>query len=102
VWAHGNILTHGKVEMRTATIGGHGKGLCRAYVARRTAKIALPFATLPCALCLASTHGKAVAVRFVPFTVPGCRTAKLPFPVVNPPGFILPDVTNDVSLFTLK
>jgi hypothetical protein len=26
---------------------------------------------------------KAVAVRFGPFAVPGCRTAKLPFPVVR-------------------
>jgi hypothetical protein len=81
--AHGNVLTHGKVEMRMATIGGHGKGLGHAYVARRMAKIVLPFATLSCALCRASTHGKAVAVRFVPFAVPGCRTAKLPFPVVH-------------------
>jgi hypothetical protein len=32
---------------------------------------------------IASTHGKTVAVRFVPFAVPGCRTAKLPFPVVT-------------------
>jgi hypothetical protein len=27
-------------------------------------------------------HDKAVAVRFMPFAVPGCRTAKLAFPVV--------------------
>jgi hypothetical protein len=82
VSAHGNAHTHGKEALRTAMLARHGKGLCHAYMAPRTAKISLPFVTLPWALCRASTHGKGVAVRFVPFAVRTPRTAKPLFPVV--------------------
>jgi hypothetical protein len=67
VSTHGNVHTHGKEAIRTAMLARHGKG--RAYMAPRTAKISLPFITLPWTLCRASTHGKGVAVRFVPFAV---------------------------------
>jgi hypothetical protein len=83
VSAHGNVHTHGKEAMRTAMLARHGKGLCRAYMAPRTAKISLPFVTLSWALCRASTHGKDVAVRFLPFAVRTPRTAKPLFPVVH-------------------
>jgi hypothetical protein len=79
---HGNARTHGKGAQRTAKISTHGKGLCRAYMAERTAKFSLPFVTLPWALCRASTHGKGVAMRFLPFAVRAPRTAKTLFPVV--------------------
>jgi hypothetical protein len=80
--AHDNVSWHSKTAMRTATLARHGKGLCRVYMARRTAKIALPFATLPWALCRASTHGKGFTVRFLPFAVRAPRTATLLFPAV--------------------
>jgi hypothetical protein len=49
---------------------------------KRTAKSALPGNALPCALCRASTHGKAFALRFSPFTVRFARTAEHCIPVV--------------------
>jgi hypothetical protein len=80
--AHGKVLKHGKEEKRTATFAGHGKGLSRAYTVERTAKVALPFVTLPWARCRASTHGKDFAVSFDAFAVPQPHTATPLFPVV--------------------
>jgi hypothetical protein len=51
-------------------------------MAARTAKFSLPFVTLPWALCRASTHGKDVAVCFLPFAVRAPRTTKTLFSVV--------------------
>jgi hypothetical protein len=76
--AHGKDSTHGKEIRRTAKQATHGKALCRAYMARRTAKN-----SLPCFLCRASTLGKGFAVSFLPFTVRDPRTAKHCSPVVR-------------------
>jgi hypothetical protein len=56
---------------------------CRAYLAARTAKTALPFVALTCALCRASTHGKDIVVSFVAFAVSVARTTKDVFAVVS-------------------
>jgi hypothetical protein len=82
IQTHGKDYTHGKEIRRTAKQATHGKGLCRAYMARRTAKNSLPFATLPCFLCRASTLGKGFAVSFLSFAVRYPRTAKHCSPVV--------------------
>jgi hypothetical protein len=76
-------MTHDKVAMRMATLARHDKGLCRAYMVERTAKIALSFVTLPWALCRGSTHGKGVAVSLLPFAMRAPHTATIVFPVVG-------------------
>jgi hypothetical protein len=61
--SHGNAVpAHGKAS-------AHGKGLCRASSARRTAKTALPGGSLPSNLCRASPLGKGFAERIWAFTV---------------------------------
>jgi hypothetical protein len=79
---HGKVPTHGKEEKRTAMLAWHGKGLSRAYIAERTAKISLSFVTLPWARCRASTHGKVFAVSFDASAVPQPHTATPLFSVV--------------------
>jgi hypothetical protein len=83
----GKGLTHGNglgarqrldPQQRRMTHNNAGEArqrLCRPYVARRTAKGALPGMTLPCGLCRASTHDNA-------FVMPLAHTAKHAFPVV--------------------
>jgi hypothetical protein len=56
--------------------------LCHPYLARRTAKGALPGMALPCGLYHASTHDNAFVVSFVAFAVPLSRTTKHAFPVL--------------------
>jgi hypothetical protein len=69
IQVHGKDSTHDKEIRRTAKQATHGKGLCRAYMARCTVKNSLSFATLPCFLCRASTLGNGFAVSFLPFAV---------------------------------
>jgi hypothetical protein len=57
-------------------------GLCRPFLARRTAKCALPGKALSCVLCHALMHDNAVAVYFVAFAVRHARTAKCCYPVM--------------------
>jgi hypothetical protein len=73
-WQHGKA--HGKVRVAR-------QSLCRAFLARRTTKIALPDQTLPCGLCRALTHGKAFAMHEVAFAMQLAGTAMWPFPVVK-------------------
>jgi hypothetical protein len=70
-----------------AKLAWHGKGFSRAYIAEHTAKISLPFVTLPWARCRASTHGKVFAVSFDAFAVPQPHTAAPLFPVVEEAAF---------------
>jgi hypothetical protein len=61
--SHGNAVpAHGKAS-------AHGKGLCRASSARRTAKTALPGGSLPSNLCRASPLGKGFAEHIWAFAV---------------------------------
>jgi hypothetical protein len=80
---HGRENAHGSVPGRTATSCPHGKALCRAIFARRTAKSSLPSMSLPCLRCRAWTHGSVIAVRFDVFAVRYARTAKHCSPVVS-------------------
>jgi hypothetical protein len=92
---HGNVHTHGNDDgarqrlsprQRNTTHGNvceEWQSLCRAYLARHTAKSTLPGMTLPCDLCRASTHGNAFAVPIVAFAVQLSRMAMLAFPVVS-------------------
>jgi hypothetical protein len=68
--------------MRTAKLAMRTAKAFAVRMAARTAKIALPFVTLPWALCRGSMHGKGVAVSLLPFAVRAPRTATIVFPVV--------------------
>jgi hypothetical protein len=93
--AHGKGLTHANSlgarqrldpQQRRTTHDNAGEArqrLCRPYVARRTAKGALPGMALSCDLCRASAHDNAFTVFFVAFAVPLARTAKHAFSVVS-------------------